>query len=115
MLYQCVFESDAGESYHAFVYAKTEDNLFWAVDEFFDPYGCKIYPVVLNRLSFCTKATRETDNDDGKPFSFLAFDELQLSERLLNAIDDNIEKESHFYFAKIEGIPKLVKSKKIKG
>lgn len=97
MLYQCIFENGDCK-YHAFVYATNDDDLFWAIDEFFSPLDCKIYPI--QNLSFCVKS-----DDD-----FMSFDELEISEKMH---DDVIEKRKDYMC--FQKTSKGYKLKKCKG
>lgn len=54
MLYHCILRNETFPHYHAFIVAKSLDELFWSLDEYSSPYLFEIYEC-NNGFGFCVE------------------------------------------------------------
>ena len=85
MLYHCYTDE-----YSMFINAPNHEFLFWAIDEYIDPYAVKIQTMKSNYLSICLKKNEyfETVDDSDEQFKGYDWSDPQLGEKMYWGIDD---------------------------
>lgn len=81
MLYHCILRNETFPHYHAFVFARNPDELFWSLDEYSDPYSFEIYECE-NGFNFCVEICN-IDEAGG-----IEIGDIDIGENTLNLIDE---------------------------
>jgi hypothetical protein len=78
--YRFIDDEGIPTGYYGVVGANSERDLFWAIDEFGDPYRCELRK--LSNIGFCLKLSKEFLDNDCDDYTEEPYSELEFSDHV---------------------------------